>query len=430
MPMPSIAVLPFVDLSADQDQQYFCDGLATELIAALSRIEGLRVAPRSSSFRFRGVDAAPKAGRKLGVAAVFEGSVAKADSRLQVHVKLTSTDDGFELWSRSFDRPLEDIFAIQHEIAKHVADKLEVRLDKEQAAALERPPTVDMQAYEYYLRGRDRFFEYRRRGAEAALQLFNMALMLDHDYARAYAGVAECCTYLYMYADGDDADLEQADLASQRALKLAPELAEAHVARGLVLSLQQSYESSEQAFEAAIGLNPKLYEAYYFYARNSFVQGDLESAAKLFGHASRIDPDDYQAPLLMAQIQDDLGRPEEAAASRRRGAQAAERRLDQNPEESRALYMGANAFVCVGQTERGLRWADRALELEPDEPMVLYNVGCVFSMAGETDRALECVEKSVEGGFAYVDWLRQDSNLDAVREHPRFQALLEKHPDA
>ncbi|MCP4201275.1 MAG: tetratricopeptide repeat protein [bacterium] len=420
----SIAVLPFADLSAGKDQRYFCDGLAAELITALSRVEGLRVAPRSSSFHFRAIDDAREAGRQLRVSAVLEGNVGKADGRLRVSAKLTRTVGGIELWSDTFDCPLEDVFAIQHEIAERIAHTLELRLDQQHSEALKRPPTSDVQAYEYYLKGRERFFEYRRRGVEAALQLFNMALMLDHDYARAYAGVTECCTFLFMYADGDEADLEQADLASRRALELSPDLAEAHAARGLVLSLQRRYEAAEEEFETAIDLNPKLYEAFYFYARNSFVQGHLKTAAKLFGHASRVDPDDYQALLLVPQIYDELERPEEAAACRRRGIQAAERRLQQNPEETRALYLGATALVCLGQSKRGLRWAERAMELEPDEPMVLYNIGCVYSLAGEIDRALECIEKSVTRGLAYIDWLRQDSNLDALRDHPRFQALL------
>jgi TolB-like protein/Tfp pilus assembly protein PilF len=428
MPTPSIAVLPFADQSADKGQHYFCDGLAAELIAGLSRIEGLRVAPRSSSFRFRGIDEAQEAGRQLGVTVVLEGGVSKADGRLRVSARLIRTDDGLELWSDTFDSPLEDVFAIQHEIAERISHALELRLDQQHSEALKRPPTSDVQAYEYYLEGRERFFEYGRRGVEAALELFERALMLDPDYARAHAGVAECCTFLFANADGDEADLEQADLASRRALELAPDLAEAHAARGMVLSLQQQYEAAEEAFETAIDLNPKLFEAFYFYARNSFVQGDLESAAKLFGHASRVNPDDYQALLLMAQIYDGQGRPEEAAASRRRGIQAAERRLQQNPREARALYMGANGLVCLGELERGLRWAERALKLEPNEAMVLYNVGCIYSLAGEIDRALECVEKSLKGGPAYLEWLRQDSNLDAIRDHPRFQALLERQP--
>ena len=428
MPTPSIAVLPFADVSAEEDQRHFCDGLAAELIIALSGIEGLRVSPRSSSFRFRAIGDPQEAGRQLGVSAVLEGSVAKTDDRLHVSAKLTSAEDGFELWSVNFDRPLEDLFAIQHEIAERITHTLELRLDPQHSAALKRPPTKDVQAYEYYLKGRERFFEYRRRGVEAALQLFNKALGMDPDYARAYAGVAECCTFLFMYADGDKADLEQADLASRRSLELAPDLAEAHIARGLVLSMQHRYDASGEAFETAIRLNPKLFEAYYFYARSSFAQGDLESAAKLFAHASRIDPDDYQAPLLLAQIYDDQERPDEAAAMRRRGVLAAERRLDHNPAEARALYMGANALVCLGRLERGLNWAERTLELEPNEPMVLYNVGCVYSLAGELDRALECIESSVSTRPAYVDWLRQDSNLDPLRGHPRFKALLEQRP--
>jgi TolB-like protein/Flp pilus assembly protein TadD len=409
MTVSSVAILPFVDLSAERDQQYFCDGLAAELIAALSRVEGLRVAPRSSSIRLRSAEDAQEAGRQLGVATAVEGSVAKSDERLRVSARLVRVEDGAELWSRTFDRPLEDLFAVQHEIAE---------------------PTSNLRAYEYYLEGRERFFEYRRRGVEAALTLFNRALELDSDYARALAGVADSCCYLVMYADGDDHLLERAEQASRRSLEIAPDLAEAQVARGLVLSLQQRYEASEEAFEKAIDLDPKLFEAYYFYARNSFAQGELETAAKLFKHASIIDPDDYQAPLLLGQIYDTLERPVEAAAVRRQGVRAAERRLRHNPEETRALYMAANALVCLGQSEQGLRWAERALALEPDEPMLLYNVGCIYSLAGKLERAVDCVEKAVAGGDAYVDWLRQDSNLDSLRDHPRFQALLARHGSA
>ncbi|MDH3745594.1 MAG: tetratricopeptide repeat protein [Acidobacteriota bacterium] len=427
MTKPSVAILPFVDQSAEGDQQYFCDGLAAELIAALSRVEDLRVAPRSSSFRFRTADDTQEVGRQLSVAAVLEGNVAKTDERLRIGTRLIRTEDSAELWSRTFDRPLEDVFAVQREIAERIAHKLEFALDEKHWRALEQAPTSNIRAYEYYLEGRERLFEFRRRGVEAALTLFNKALALDSDYARALAGVAECCCFLIIIYGASEASLlEQAEQASRRSLELAPDLAEAHVARGLVLSLQQQYGASQEAFESAIALNPKLFEAHFFYARNSFVKGDLETAAKLFKHASNIDPDDYQAPLLLGQIFDGLERPQEAVAVRRRGVQAAERRLHHHPGETRALYMAANALVCLGQSDKGLRWADRALALEPDEPMVLYNLACIYSLAGKLDRALEFLEKAVAGGEAYVDWLRQDSNLDPLREHPRFQALLER----
>ena len=423
MTVSSVAILPFVDLSAEEDRRYFCDGLAGELIAALSRAEGLRVAPRSSSFRCRGAEDVQEAGRRLGVDAVVEGSVARSGEQLRVRARLVGVEDGAELWTRTFDRPLEDLFAVQHELAERIAHRLEFRLDEKHARALARPPTADVRAYEYYLEGRERFFEYRRRGVEGALELFHRALELDPEYARALAGVAECWCYLVMYGGGEADLLQRAERASRRALELDPELAEARVARGLVLSMRQEYEAAEEAFESAIDLNPKLFEAYYFYARNSFAKGDLETAAKLFKHAAVIDPDDYQAPLLLGQIYDRFERPEEAAATRRRGVRAAERRLLHHPGESRALYMAANALVALGQKQRGLRWAERAVALEPDEPMLLYNVGCVYSLAGEPERALDCLEKAVAGGDAYVEWLRQDNDLEPLREHPRFQAL-------
>ena len=425
MTITSLAILPFADLSAERDQRYFCDGLAAELIAALSGIQGLRVAPRSSSVRFRGAEDAQEAGRQLCVDAVVEGSVARSGERLRVSARLVGSEDGAELWSRTFDGPMENLFALQHELAQRIAHRLEFRLDEKHARALERPPTSNVRAYEYYLEGRERFFEYRRQGAEAALALFDRALALDSDYARALAGVAECCCFLLMYGGGDASLLEQAERASRRALELDPELAEAQVARGLVLSMRQEYEAAEEAFERAIDLDPKLFEAYYFYARNSFAKGELETAAKLFKHASVIDPDDYQAPLLLGQIYDSFERPEEAAAVRRRGVRAAERRLEHNPEETRALYMAANALVALGEPEQGLRWAERALAIEPEEPMLLYNVGCIYSLAGRPERALDCLEKAVAGGDAFVDWLRQDNDLAALRDHPRFQALLE-----
>ena len=425
MPRPSIAVLPFDDLCADRNQKYFCDGLANELIDVLSRTEGLHVAPRSASFRFRAVEDPREAGRELGVAAVLLGGVSKTDGRLRVGAKLVQTDTGAELWSDAFDSNLEKVFAIQHQIAEQIVHALELHLDQQELEALKRQPTADVEAYEHYLEGRERFFEYDRHGVEAALRSFNEALALDSEYARAHAGVAECCSFLFMYADGDESDLRRAKEASCRALELAPDLAEAHAARGLVFSLQHEFDAAEKEFETAIDLSPKLFEAFYFYARNNFVKGDLESAAKLYGHASIIDPGDYQAPLLVAQIYDSQGRPDEAASSRRKGVLAVERRLLQNPQEVRALYMGANALVGLGEVEKGLRWAERALELEPDEPMVLYNVGCVLSMAGRLERALECVEETVSRSPGYVDWILQDSNLDPLREHPRFKAIVE-----
>ena len=283
-----------------------------------------------------------------------------------------------------------------------------------------------MQAYDYYLRGRSYFYQYRRRGIEFALQTFSRAIELDPSYALAYAGIADCCSFLYMNIDRSETHRVRADAASRKSLALDPELAEAHTARGVALSLGGRHDAAEQSFEIALRLNPNYFDGHYFYARDCFARGQTEKAIRLYEQASVVRPDDYQAPLLVAQAYEDLGRDDEARAARERGVRAARERLDLNPDDVRALYMGANGLVAIGEREEGLAWAARAFEIEPDEPMLLYNLGCIYSLAGEVDEALAFLERAIEGGFAHRAWFEQDSNLDPLREQPRFLALQER----
>jgi len=177
-------------------------------------------------------------------------------------------------------------------------------------------------------------------------------------------------------------------------------------------------------FQAAIRLEPQLFEAHYFYARDAFARGDAETAIRQYEEAIRVRPEDYQAPLLVGQIFEDAGRADEARAVRRRGVRVAEEHLRLQPDDARALYMGANGLVALGDTARGLEWADRALALDPGDPMLLYNIACIKAMAGAGDAALDCLERSVAAGMRNRGWLEHDSNLDSVRTDPRFQALL------
>jgi tetratricopeptide (TPR) repeat protein len=218
----------------------------------------------------------------------------------------------------------------------------------------------------------------------------------------------------------------RADEASRRALELDPDLAAAHTARGAALSMGGRHDEAEQAFETAIRLDPQLFDAHYFYARDCFTQGKAEKALRYYEKACAIRPDDYQAPLLCAQIYSDLGREDEATDARRRGVRAAAERLDLNPDDVRALYMGANGLVALGQRAKGLVWARRAMEIEPDEPMLLYNLACIYSLAGEAEQAIACLERAVERGFAHKLWIEKDSNLDLLRGDPRFQALARR----
>jgi TolB-like protein/Flp pilus assembly protein TadD len=424
--LPSIAVLAFSDMSVEKDQEYFCDGIAEEIINNLTHLRGLRVASRTSAFAFKNKpDDVRNIGRKLGVDTVLEGSVRKSHNCLRITIQLVKVQDGCHLMSERYDREPKDVFAIQDEISRSIAAILKVTLSPQESDSLRRVPTTDINAYDYYLRGRQFFYQYRRRGIEFALKMFSRAIELDPEYVRAYAGIADCCSFLYLYAGSHEIHRTQADDASRKAIDLNPASAEAQASRGVALSIKGDHAQAESAFENAIRLDPLLFEAYYFYARDSFAQAKPERAIELYRKASEISPHDYQARLLVAQIFDDLGRHDEARDCRRLGIEAAEARLKLNPDDVRALYMGANGLVALGEYEKGLEWAGMALEMDPNEPMVLYNVACIQSLAGRPGDAINTLEKAVHSGLTQRGWLENDSNLQPLRSNPRYQALID-----
>jgi len=423
--VPSIAVLPFADMSREKDQAYFCEGVAEEIINALCRVHGLRVASRTASFQYGSSGDPRETGRKLHVGTLLEGSVRKSGTRLRITAQLVDTDRGFHLWSESFDRDTEDVFVIQEEIARAVVEALQISLSPKENGELGRPATRHAQAYDYYLRGRSYYYRYGKRDIEFALQLFSRATELDPGFAPAHAGAADCWSYIYLYAERKDSVSEQADAASRRAVELAPDSARAQASRAVALSIRGADEEALTCFEKAVKLDPGLWEAWYFFARHWFVRGRQEEAVRLFEQAGRVRPDDYQAPLLAAQIYDSLGRPEEARRSRRRGVGLVSERLELYPDDSRALYMGANGLVGLGEREKGLDWARRARDIAPHEPMLLYNLGCIYAMADEPEEALDCLEKAVALGLTQKGWYANDSNLDSLRALPRFRALMD-----
>ena len=423
----SVAVLPFRDMSPDRDQDYLCEGIAEEIMIALGKVRGLRVVSRTSAFRFKSKEAdVEEVGEKLGVSTLLNGSVRKSGDHLRISVELIDAADGFRMWSDRYDCDIKDVFAIQDEIARRVVEALQLTLSAGERDALKKTSTRDINAFEYYLRGRKFFYLYNKRGIAFARELFERAIAIDPAYARAYAGLADCHSYQYLYAGRDPVNLERAAEAASKAIRVDAELAEAYASLGTALSLSGRHPEAEEAFQTAIRIDSDLFEAHYFYARDSFSQGKLEQAIQEYEEASRARPEDYQSPLLVAQIYDDLGRHEEAAASRRRGVTIAEEHLNLNPDDVRALYMGANGLVALGEHEKGLDWAKRALALEPDDSMVIYNVACIYSLAGRAAEALDCIERAVDAGLTQRGWLEHDSNLDLIRKEPRFQALLKR----
>jgi TolB-like protein/Flp pilus assembly protein TadD/tRNA A-37 threonylcarbamoyl transferase component Bud32 len=423
----SIAVLPFVNMSADPENEYFTDGIAEEIINALTKVQALRVAARTSAFAFKGKNQdIRQVGEQLNVATVLEGSVRKAGTRLRVTAQLVNVADGYHLWSERYDRELQDVFAIQDEIAGNIVTALRVVLSDQEKRAIEKAPTDNVQAYDCYLRGRQFFHQFRRTSIAFARRMFERAIEIDPGYALAYAGVADCCSFLYMYWDGSKANLEGAEAASRKALELDPELAEAHGSRGFAVSLSRRYDEARKEFETAIRLNPRQFEAHYLYARACFQEGKLEEAVRHYEDAARVRPEDYQVPILMAAPLKGLGRENDMLATLRRGLEVAQRHLELNPDDVRALYLGAGALTQLGERARGLEWNRRARAMDSEDPAVLYNVACGFANAGEIEEALACIEKAIQNGFGHKEWLENDSDLDSLRAEPRFQALLQR----
>ena len=424
-PRSSIAVLAFEDMSPDRDQGYFCDGLAEEVINDLARMEGLRVASRTSSFAFKGQpEDIRDIGQKLNVQSVLEGSVRKTDDRLRITTQLVNVADGYHLWSKSYDREVKDVFAIQLEIAHSIARALKVELSDKVKHAIGKTPTTSIEAYDFYLRGREFFYRNKRKYIQHAIEMFSRAIEKDSGYALAYAGRADCHSYFYWYYGSAAADREQAQKDSATALDLAPELAEAHAASGLALAINEKYEEAEKAFEKATALNLRLFEAYYFYARTCFVQGKYGRAKDLFKEASRVNPSDYQSPALLAFLYKTLGQEEKMAPVLHEAMDRIEQRLALNPDDSRAVYLGADVLIRMGEKEKALEWVKRLAAADRDEPAILYGIACLYSLIGKPDEAVYYLSKSVDAGFAHRQYLEKDGDFDPIRHHPRYIELI------
>ena len=424
---PSVAVLPFTNMSSDQEQDYFCDGIAEDIITSLFHVEGLQVASRTSSFALR--DTAldvREIGRKLGVDTIVEGSIRKSGDRLRITAQLVKTSDGYHLWSERFDREVQDVFTIQDEIGRSIVDALKVELTDREKKALSKVHTTDLDAYEFYVRGRRYFHSLGKKGLEYARNMFTSAIIRDSSFALAYCGLADCYSMIQVYYDSDRTNVENALTASRKALELDSDLSEAHASYGLAISIDGRHADAVEEFEKAIELSPRLFETYYFYARACRSNGDLEQAAELFEKASSVRPEDYQAPLLAADTYRGLDQPERMTKAFRRGLAAAEKHLEFHPDDARAWYLGAHAQIALGSRQEALRWNQRAMELSPDDPATLYNAACLFSLMEEIDKCFQCLDQAIDNGFAHPQWLENDPDLEHIRNDPRYLPLLQR----
>ena len=425
---PSIAILPFEDLSDNGDQAYFCEGLAEEILDVLRKVPNIYVASRVASFELRSEQADfREVGRKLNVQFELKGSCRNAAGKLHLKVQLIDTSDGSERWSRQYDRPLAEIYEIQEDVENAVMKALDV---SEPGQFFTPRANVSTKAYDLFLHGLSCFARHTTQDNVYARQLFKQAIDLEPDFGRAWAALAYTYGYSYMYFNATDVNLAEAKRTSKQALKLIPDRAESHVSYGIACCMDQNYAKAADEFEKAIELDPKNFRAWYFFGRAKVHEGDLERALKLFDRASTIRSEDFQSVLLQAQLYTSLGQQNKALEVTREGIERVRAMLEINPNDNRALNMGAFALLRLGQTGEAVKWMAASLKNAPMDSIIQYNGACFFSLAGDVEQALDHLEHClIKVGNISREWLEHDSDMDNIRNHPRYAEIIKSFPD-
>jgi serine/threonine-protein kinase len=448
----SIAVLPFRNISADRDNEYFSDGMTEEIINALTKIEALRVASRTSAFAFKGKDEdVRRIGAALGVRTVLEGSIRRSGRKIRIAAQLIDVADGYHLWSETFDREMEDVFAVQDEISRSIADTLKVRLLPADAAGLDRG-TENVEAYNDYLKGR---YYFNRREAPEAIVEFERALARDPRYTPAYTGLADAyCIYGFyggiptrdafararaaaekaLALDPDSADVHVSlalvdhyfgwDLARERAqlrlaIRLAPRSAAAYSWMGLSLAFQSDQEAFLMARRATelepLSANAQTNVGWTFYARRLF-----DEAVREFRRALHIDPTAPYPLWAIALTYMTMGQPEKAVAPLEKVMEITKR------SQSHYAAILGGAYASAGQRPKALAILEDLTRRSATEYIAPFHLAFLHIPLGNADEAVSCLERACEERNALAWWIRACPFYDPIREHPRFPALLEK----
>jgi adenylate cyclase len=423
---PSLAVLPFANLSNDPEQEFFADGITEDIITDMSNVSGLFVLSRNTVFAYKGrAQNLERIARELGVAYVVEGSVRKVGSRVRINAELIEGATDGHLWASRYDRNLTDIFAVQDEITKAIVEQLKVKLLPGEKEAIEQAPTASVEAYTYYLRAREYYHIASKSHHLMAKQNFARAIELDPNYARAYAGIAVCDSRLRTHY-GFDIAAENILATAAKALTIDPNLAEAHAAQGFALAVCDRRADAVAAFEKALALDAGCYEANRYYAEFCVTAGEFETAAKLFVRAMEIKPTDYVSPIMLVNVFRSLGQREQAESYARIGIRKAEEELKLHPENANVACLGAIVLAFLGEHEQALEWLTLSLAADPDDINIQYNAACTYSQLGEIERAIDVLEAWMpQVGVEMRLWFMNDSDLDPIREHQRYPGLIE-----
>lgn len=439
----SIAVLPFVNLSSDKENEYFSDGLTDDLINALTNVQGLRVVARGSAFQFKGKNPDIRAaGRQLGVTTVLEGSVQKSGDRLRITAQLSSAADGYHLWSETYDREVKDVFAVQDEISHAIVRALEVRVSGDPTRRLATASTQDLAAYNLYLQGRFHLNKWSPQDARKGIEYFQQAIAKDSRYAPAYAGLADCYTWLAVFGwTPAQQGMPQARIAAQRALQIDETLAAAHISLGYVKAMYDwDWPGAGREFTRALELSPGDPDAHFAYSLTYLAPlGRLDEALAESEQARALDPLSPYKITAVGMIYV-YRREYDRAIAEYQKAIALDATFSQAYEEMTRLKSVSGKFPdaandiparAYAYARQGKKAAARAL-IEQWTQEFAYNQRCGFSYAaaemyasiGEKERAFEWLDKAYAERHPLLAYAKVMPSFDRLRADHRFTALL------
>ncbi|HET9795531.1 MAG TPA: protein kinase [Thermoanaerobaculia bacterium] len=427
----SVAVLYFENLGGPKEDEYFRDGITEDIITELSKIEGLRVNQRSMVLGFRDKPVvASQVGQQLAVSYVLEGSLRRAGDRLRITAKLVETASGYAVWSERYDREMKDVFEVQDEIARKIAEALRIKLSRQEQDAIASKPTDNLQAYDLYLRGRSYARRLTRQDLEFALQMLENAVSQDPNFALAYAAIANVCAYYHAHYAREDAWMQRARAAAERAMTLHPGLPEVMVAQAWILYAKGQYDEMTVILRNVIARKPDCEGAYYLLLRGLYASGKYQDVANIAEQAIEASGTDYNVYVPIANSLGALGKAETEKNMRQRVIQALEAQLREIPEDARARILLGAYYAEDGRVDDAMRESNLAMTLRPNEAMVLYNAACTFCTINKKPEALDAIVKAWRAGFRDADWARRDPTLALIHDEPEFQKLYPERPAA
>jgi serine/threonine protein kinase/Flp pilus assembly protein TadD len=421
----SVAVLYFENLSGVKEDEYLRDGVTEDIITELSKIKGLKIFSRTTILAFRDHPVTTsEIGRQLGAAYVLTGSLRRAGARLRITAQLVDTRTDFPAWSERYDRQMEDVFEVQDDIARSIAEALRITLTPQEERALSEKPTESLQAYDLYLRGRAYMRRLTRQDLDFALQMFENAVVLDPEFALAHAAIAIACAEIFANYERDPKWVDRARAASQRACAMEKDSPEVLVAEGWVFAMNDQHEDAARFARKAIDRKQDTESAWYLLTRSLFAAGKYVDLIAVADKARTHAADNYNIAVPIINAYRALGNPDDLREAVVQRARAAEAHLVKVPEDARARTLLASDYAELGRVEDAMREATFAITLRPNDALVLYNIACTFSLMGRKEEAMNALRKSWENGFRDSDWARHDPDLSILSDDPEFERMF------